>query len=523
MFKLIVLKKSVLLSFWVLSFLCSAQKYVPFPTENAEWNIMYSVAPEYFSQAKSTYLLKYILRGDSTVNGKVYKKLVQSLGTLDSPLYIDAGLIREENKRIYYIGDGYRSSSYVAGPQQIRRIKECGFSESVSTQDEILLYDFNVKVGDYVQFGYYYGSVQSIDSIRIGDSYRKRYNTGSDLIVEGIGSIKQGLLGSVTSIPMCGPNINWEYICFSRNGETLYKNPAYRDCNSTEKWSDTDYLKTNTQWYYGQIDYVGIYPNYFPVNNYNSLKLIGDTTINGIKCHILSLVRGTAGCASYLDSVCVYQSNDTVFFYRSDTKKFNTLYVYGAVKGDSWTVAYPSQDVQVLVDSVSSVQALGRTLKVQYVTYSGIGYSYHSVSENSTVIENVGDINYFFKSNEFYPGSVCDEFGIDRTGLRCYVHPEYGTYKVGTLDCDYVTALPEVNTNEVKVYIGSSGDLKIESELLSNPCVFELLDVRGSVVLRTKTDANPSSVLLGNITNGVYIYRLKSNGKLLKTGKIVKK
>jgi len=497
------------------------QKYVPFPTENAEWNAMYSSYSEGTGH-RTISISNYSLKGDTIINGVTYKNVCLNIGSNETPVYVGIGGLREDNKRVYYIGGVYPSSSYAANRQQIKRIKDCDYSENVQTEGEMLLYDFNLKVGDNVRLGYYDSYIFSIDSILIGNSYRKRYNTGYDVIVEGIGSIQKGLLGSLIQVPTCGAGMSWEFVCFSQNGECVYKNPAYKECNSTQKWSDVNSLKTNTQWYYGQIDYP-FYTSTIKYENYNSLKSIGDTTINNIKCNILSQVRGNAGCASYENITFVYQSNDTVFFYNSNTNKFSTMYVYGADKGDSWTVAYPYADVSVVVDSVGSLNALGNTLKVQYVTFSGLGYSYYSVSENSTIIENIGDINYFFKSSEFHPGLVCDEFGIDRTGLRCYVHPDLGTFSRGTVACDYVTtALSNTEYKLVKVYLTSPDNLKIESEMLTDPCTFELMDMRGSVLLRTKVNAKKSSIDFSNYNKGLYLYRLINKGKLLKTGKIVK-
>lgn len=499
------------------------QKYVPFPTENAEWNVMYSYAPEYFSQAKSTYLLKYSLRGDSTVDGKVYKKLVQDVGTPDLPSFVGVGLLREENKRIYYVGGSYINPAYASNRKQIKRIKDCDFSENVQTDGEMLLYDFNLKVGDHVMLGYYDCFIGSIDSVLIGDSYRKRYNSGNDVIVEGIGSIQKGLLGSLIQVPTCGGGMSWEFVCFSQNGESVYKNPDYVDCNSTQKWSDFNPLKTNTQWYYGEIDYP-FYTSTIKYDNYNLLKSIGDTTILGLKYNILSQVRGDAGCASFESPAYAFQNDKTVYFYNSKTTHFSTLYMYDAGKGDSWTVAYPLGDVSVMVDSVGTVEALGQTFKIQYVTYSTVSQASNGYSEKSKIIENIGDVNYFFQSSLFQRSDwVCDEFGKDRTGLRCYIHPDLGTFSQGTVACDYVTtALSNTEYKLVKVYLTSPDNLKIESEMLTESCIFVLMDMRGSVLLQTQVDATKNSVDFSNYNKGLYLYRLINNGRLIKTGKIVK-
>jgi hypothetical protein len=221
----------------------------------------------------------------------------------------------------------------------------------------------------------------------------------------------------------------------------------------------------------------------------------------------------------------MYQSNDTVYFYNTQSKSFSTLYVYAAKVGDSWTVRYPRGDVQVMVDSVSSIEALGETCKVQHVTYkatsmdgnilTGYQHNYHS-----KIIQNIGDINYLFMSNIFSL-PVCDEMA-DYSGLRCYVHPEYGTYKTGTVACDYVSEVSNPVVKSVKVYLESSGNLIMESDLYGDYVTCELLDMRGSRLFSAPMHAAKNSIPFGDYSKGLYLYRLLDNGKLLKSGKIIK-
>ncbi len=335
--------------------------------------------------------------------------------------------------------------------------------------------------------------------------------------------MNSGLFGWVTNLPMCGDSYYWEFISYGQNDQCLYKNPAYVDCNSTDKWNDKDYLKTDTQWFYGEIDGNGILANPIRINNYNSIKSTGDTIINGIKCHTLTQIKGNAGCVSYDNIVYVYQSNDTVYFLNNNSKKFSQLYVYGANKGDSWTVAYNSQNDKVTVDSTSSIPAFGISLKVQYVTYftetSDNSYRY---GQKSTIIENIGDPNYFFNSN-IRNNFICDEFFVNRTGLRCYVHPDLGTYHVpGTLDCSYVTEVSKHNYNALKVSLNSLGILIVEGDFGVESSTLEILDLKGSIILKTSVNVSENTINLSHYNKGLYIYRISTNGTLLKAVKIVK-
>ena len=103
-----------------------SQKYVPFPTENAEWHVRY-ISMSYPPLIYDTTLLKYSLRGDTLINSIVYKKVCRNVGTNTQPKYLGIGGLREQNKRIYYLGGDYLSHQ--------------GYD------NEILLYDFTLVSG----------------------------------------------------------------------------------------------------------------------------------------------------------------------------------------------------------------------------------------------------------------------------------------------------------------------------------------------------------------------------------------
>ncbi|MGB4415392.1 MAG: T9SS type A sorting domain-containing protein [Paludibacter sp.] len=100
-------------------------------------------------------------------------------------------------------------------------------------------------------------------------------------------------------------------------------------------------------------------------------------------------------------------------------------------------------------------------------------------------------------------------------------------YKKGSTTWGTPLVISGINLPEVKpdiaIYPNPATDkISISSDFLSEPCIFELMDVRGIVLLRTKVDANENSVNLSNFSKGLYLYRLINKGKLLKTGIIVK-
>ncbi len=267
------MKKLILYLFLLIPVMAGAQKYVPFPTENAQWNVFYSSNVN--DAPMDTTLLQYSLQGDTTINSIVYHKVCRNIGTIDNPIYKGVGGLREKDKKIYYSGIGY-TTHFGSG------------------NSEYLLYDFTKQIGDTVwvdkthtQIKYI---IENIDSVSIGNKYRKRYKVSegrlpvSDYIIEGIGSVVEGIFGRITPIPTCSMcHQEWHFVCFSQNGESVYKNPDFVDCGSVRKWSDIPYVPFPTsnavwsqiKWYQGVCDFPCKY----------QYKMMGDTIINSIEYH----------------------------------------------------------------------------------------------------------------------------------------------------------------------------------------------------------------------------------------------
>lgn len=188
-----------------------SQTYIPFPTANASWNI-YRVTGV-TEQPSDTFILKYSLSGDTTINSITYHKINETIGNSTNAEFI--GGLRELNKKVYYF--------------------------SSEQNKELLLCDFTVRIGDTIRYdsgASNYSIVNGIDSIQIDGNYRKRYKidqgSDSDYIVEGIGSVQKGLLDRFIARPTCTCYNYSEFLCFTDNGDVKYLNPSFSDCNSTK-------------------------------------------------------------------------------------------------------------------------------------------------------------------------------------------------------------------------------------------------------------------------------------------------
>lgn len=190
--------------------------YHPFPDSDAIWNMSFMAGNCPPVQAKDYYSL--IISGDTVIGAQTYHKLnlhgVQIVSassyTIDPckntvPAY--KGAIRQDinNKKVYIVPP--------------------------SANSEQLLYDFTMQVSDTLK-GYLASThsssqpdiVSSIDSVLVGNSYRKRWKINpyySIDFIEGIGST----YGLVERSP--ANMMDWKTIglaCFKQNDITLYIN-----------------------------------------------------------------------------------------------------------------------------------------------------------------------------------------------------------------------------------------------------------------------------------------------------------
>ena len=194
-----------------------SQKYIPFPTKNVNWNVYLESScdddrPIYGS------MLRYTIHGDTTINQILYHKLCLELDDTLNPTINSIGGLREDAKKVYFVGKDFLGYDYY---------------------EEVLLYDFSKQIGDTIKHtsnDLFFSVIEDIDSININGSYRKRFQVNNnwfyhnpDYIIEGIGSVQNGLLGHITKIPTCGHHY-WEHICFREEGIVMFLNPSFEDC-----------------------------------------------------------------------------------------------------------------------------------------------------------------------------------------------------------------------------------------------------------------------------------------------------
>jgi hypothetical protein len=185
-----------LMLFVLLATKLPAQNYTPFP-QSATWNEV-TIFQDNPNWPNISHYTLNLIDEDTIIQQQIYRKLFYINGVNE----IYSGALREtSDKRIYYypIGD----------------------------TTEHLLYQFDLKVGDTV-FVHKTGNpttVQEIDSILVGSSYRKRCLIrspqtlfGPEYWIEGIGSTK-GLLSPYEGFEF--ENMLW--LCGFESGSVSYQ------------------------------------------------------------------------------------------------------------------------------------------------------------------------------------------------------------------------------------------------------------------------------------------------------------
>ena len=189
--------------------------YHPFPDSSAMWREDkqgYQQIPLYMQHWNG----QSSLGSDTMINTLTYKKI---LGTY--------------NFSSNQVPDTFYQDKYLGAIRQNISQRKI-FIVPVGGNTEILLYDFNLSVGNpipttYNDYKVASNNVYLSDSILIGNNYRKRFwvgDTSSNVsLIEGIGSS----FGLMYPYPLTTNQyvLGRQLICFIQNGQTLYPDSTY--------------------------------------------------------------------------------------------------------------------------------------------------------------------------------------------------------------------------------------------------------------------------------------------------------
>ena len=209
------MKKNLLLVFTVFSLTASAQTsvYHPFADSGAVWVMRWTNSCTMVPCVLNcTADYQYRVDGDTIISGNTYKKVIKegySVNNCNCVMNVAS-----------CSGSTYGSSFYMGIRDDVPNRKSY-INDGVNPEE--LFFNFNLNVGDTIQNRFCTTNIIYLDSVLIGNTYRKSYMvTGNATVIEGIGYWDGGYYsGPFEGCGACVCNDMWELQCYRLNGVTL--------------------------------------------------------------------------------------------------------------------------------------------------------------------------------------------------------------------------------------------------------------------------------------------------------------
>lgn len=233
---------------------------------------------------------------------------------------------------------------------------------------------------------------------------------------------------------------------------------------------------------------------------YTWFESVKDTIVINQACR---KIIGRSGCAWNTDYL--FDRNDSVFFFNSNTQQFELLYNFAADVGDSWTIHHPidwggdNDSTTLTVDSTDNIVIDGVVLKVLYTKTVNGGHNnwWHFQGKH---IQRIGAPYLFpvFGGCDPMPGS-----------LRCYQDSEI-FYKQTEYECDYVSSVIAATDNIISIYPNPVED--ILSILVSGDLTdveVQLFSADGQLIFQRSVISKIETINLSSLSLGVYYVNVK--------------
>ena len=372
-----------------------------------KWNVVYMASMNYpnnyFTEIQS-------IRDNITLDGVDYKLV----WTKSKYGIAKAGAVREEDRRVYYR----------------RKISQ-------NYQDEVLLYDFNLTVGDTVTVNWMHQQLIVLEEseVEVNGTMRRQLGLGRYAVgypptevdeywIEGVGST-YGFLNSGYEEMM---GSFYYLLCYYENGNLVWDNAEFDDCVMNSDGAPAVFAPQGAEWYFDVFNPWGTHPEY------QRFFVDGDTIIQGHQCSIITQHFVDTG---HEGGEFVYEEDNKVYWFNPTTNAFSILYDFDAEAGESWYYEVGDCIHLATVDSVGSVTWNGHNYRTQWVRFNDDLPTYYS----GKIIEGIGYERGLFPSIEVCNGwEVFDASEIEY--LRCYVNDGEMLYHEGGYDCDYTNVTP---------------------------------------------------------------------------------
>lgn len=266
-----------------------------------------------------------------------------------------------------------------------------------------------------------------------------------------------------------------------------------------------------TQWYYSE--HAG---GAAPTNSeYLHLQSVSDKVIDGVTTHkIVSTYYKFNRDTVTFATIYVYDQSDTVFMYNFQKKKFQTLYIFNALQGDTLTLDFPEplswttdSTFRIVIDTVETVIIDGVSLK----KYRIISLDEFNFWNGGYFMDRIGGLDWFFPRPIIIP-----EAGGP---IRCYSDNQIDT-SFQSVPCDYrlVSSINDTYNNfQIHVFPNPvQNELTIQTEQPIER--IELCDLTGRRIITS----HQLVLNLDQVNNGPYILTIYFNSGQILDKKIIK-
>lgn len=526
--------KNALLNLFVLILLVpvlAAQDANFIVREGSEWIVKERIFNSYDPRntIEDSTFVKYLIAGDTLIEGEVWKKVWKSNVFNDKPPRYHNAIIEKAGKVYTYPRNTWN-----------------------------LLYDFGALPGDTVRtYGgdlgeSYHHIVDRTDTVVLADQIpRKRMwiisassyytsdstlNTFSyplDTWIEGLGSIRNGLYATYAYASYCMRCLD-VVNCYTERGRPIFK--RYEGaCQPSKPPPLYDFAPKGAKWTYHYVEFDHSVDPPRRYQGYQEIRYERDSFVYGFDAKVLSWERVYVDAKlpqdtirEYLANRYVMQNDGRVFIFSDSYQRFTTwtlLYDYNLEAGANkqaytpWFDPYEWPDYfYIAAQSAQDTLLAGISLrKIKTQVSCEDADAFHKID----FIERIGSTSFLFY-NEYICQSEAAGSEINSWQLRCYSDDEI-TLNFSESPCNLITSTRgrSVLATPVKLFPNPVGNLlQIESEL--PVCFVQVYNRMGQKII--EQSIQQGQLLTVRLLPGIYFLQgYDQERRLLFRRKVVKR
>ncbi len=260
-------------------------------------------------------------------------------------------------------------------------------------------------------------------------------------------------------------------------------------------------LKVGDTWNYNYYYYI-TYPN--AIYDVSTMKVAQDTVISGFSCLQLTQSQGTP-CRAIKSNI-IREEQNRIYYWKASTSSFELMYDFNLNEGESYTMNTDYGSTVITIDSTSTLNFNGKTLKVQYISSEN-----HIVEIYGATVQGIGNLRFFFPGH-----GACDPFSYD--GVRCFTN-DNGTLKFDVTDCEVISGINELSEDDILIYPNPTTHFITVSNPFAGEVLYEIIDVTGKVISSKNSSESKTIFDLNSLQKGYYFLKrtdVKTNSSVIK-------